>query len=107
MPVKIAGIGKCLPGTDVPGRVVTNEEIVKILLDHGAIKPGTDRPWTAEELTPQKVLSLDYIQHQFQTYPRAVVTPLLNLLTRCAGARLRHWPLSFRLGEMMVAGTKD
>jgi 3-oxoacyl-[acyl-carrier-protein] synthase-3 len=58
MPVKIAGIGKCLPGTDVPGRVVTNEEIIRVLLDHGALKPGTDRPWTAEELTPQRIHDL-------------------------------------------------
>jgi len=58
MPVKIAAIGKCLPGTDVPGRVVTNEEVVRILLEHGAVKPGTDRPWTAEELTPERIESL-------------------------------------------------
>jgi len=58
MPVKIAGLGKCLPGTDVPGRIVTNEDMVKILLAHGAIKPGTDRPWTPEELTPQRMTEL-------------------------------------------------
>ena len=58
MPVRIAGIGKCLPGTDVPGRIVTNEEIVRILLDHRANKPGTGRPWTPEELTPQKIMDL-------------------------------------------------
>jgi 3-oxoacyl-[acyl-carrier-protein] synthase-3 len=58
MRVKIAGTGKCLPGTDVPGRTVTNEEIVRILLAHHAIKPGTDRPWAAEELTPQKIVDL-------------------------------------------------
>jgi 3-oxoacyl-[acyl-carrier-protein] synthase-3 len=58
MRVKIAGTGKCLPGTDVPGRTVTNDEIVKILLAHKAIKPGTDRPWLPEELTPQKIVDL-------------------------------------------------
>jgi len=58
MRVKIAGTGKCLPGTDVPGKVMTNEEIVRILLAHGAIKPGTDRPWAADELTPQKIVDL-------------------------------------------------
>jgi len=58
MQVKIAGLGKCLPGTHIAGRIVTNEEIVRILLAHGAIKPGTDRPWTAEELTPQKITDL-------------------------------------------------
>lgn len=58
MHVKIAGLGKCLPGTDVPGRIVTNEEIVKILLAHGATKPGTGRPWTPEELSPQKITDL-------------------------------------------------
>lgn len=58
MRVKIAGTGKCLPGTDVPGKTVTNEEIVRILLAHGAIKPGTDRPWGPDELTPQKIVDL-------------------------------------------------
>jgi len=58
MRVKIAGTGKCLPGTDVPGRVVTNEEIVRILLAHGALKPGTDRPWEPGELTSQKIVDL-------------------------------------------------
>lgn len=58
MHVKIAGLGKCLPGTDVPGKIVSNEEIVGILLAHGAIKPGTDRPWTPEELTPQRITDL-------------------------------------------------
>jgi 3-oxoacyl-[acyl-carrier-protein] synthase-3 len=58
MRVKIAGTGKCLPGTDVPGRVVTNEEMVRILLAHKAIKPGTDRPWLPDELVPQKIVDL-------------------------------------------------
>jgi 3-oxoacyl-[acyl-carrier-protein] synthase III len=58
MRVKIAGTGKCLPGTDLPGRIVDNEEIVRILLAHHAIKPGTDRPWLPEELTPQKIVDL-------------------------------------------------
>jgi 3-oxoacyl-[acyl-carrier-protein] synthase III len=58
MRVKIAGTGKCLPATDVPGRIVTNDEIVRILLAHKAIKPGTDRPWLPEELTPQKIVDL-------------------------------------------------
>src|SRR5665647_1873047 len=58
MRVRIAGTGKCLPGTDVPGRTVTNDEIVRILLAHGAIKPGTDRPWGPDELTPQKIVDL-------------------------------------------------
>jgi 3-oxoacyl-[acyl-carrier-protein] synthase-3 len=58
MRVKIAGTGKCLPGTDVPGKIVTNEEIVRTLLAHGAIKPGTDRPWGPDELTPQKIVDL-------------------------------------------------
>jgi 3-oxoacyl-[acyl-carrier-protein] synthase-3 len=58
MRVKIAGTGKCLPGTDVPGRIVTNDDIVKLLLAHRAIKPGTDRPWLPDELTPQKIVDL-------------------------------------------------
>lgn len=58
MRVKIAGTGKCLPGTDIAGRIVTNEEIVRTLLAHRAIKPGTDRPWGPDELTPQKIVDL-------------------------------------------------
>ncbi len=58
MRVKIAGVGKCLPGTDAPGRIVTNAEMVEILLAHSAIKPGGDRPWTSEELTPQRIEDL-------------------------------------------------
>ncbi len=58
MRVKIAGVGKCLPGTDIPGRIVTNDEMVKILLENGAIKPGSDRPWTPEELTADRIESL-------------------------------------------------
>jgi len=58
MRVRIAGTGKCLPGTDVPGRIVSNDEIVRILLAHKAIKPGCDRPWLPEELTPQKITEL-------------------------------------------------
>jgi 3-oxoacyl-[acyl-carrier-protein] synthase-3 len=58
MRVKIAGTGKCLPGTDVPGRIVTNEEVVRTLLAHHAIKPGSDRPWQPDELTPQKIVDL-------------------------------------------------
>ena len=58
MRVTIAGTGKCLPGKDIPGRIVTNDEIVRILLSHQAIKPGTDRPWLPEELTPQRIVDL-------------------------------------------------
>ncbi len=58
MRVKIAGVGKCLPGTDVPGRVVANDDIIKILLAHGALKPGTNEPWQPGELTSQKIVDL-------------------------------------------------
>jgi 3-oxoacyl-[acyl-carrier-protein] synthase-3 len=58
MRVIIAGSGKCLPGPDVPGRVVTNEEVVALLLANKAIKPGTDRPWEPGELTSQKIIDL-------------------------------------------------
>ena len=58
MRVMIAGTGKCLPGEDVPGRIVTNDEIVRILLANKAIKPGSDRPWLPEELTPQRIVEL-------------------------------------------------
>ena len=53
-----------------------------------------------------KVLDLEYIQNQFRTYPRAVVTPMINLLAQCAGSRLRRFPLSFSFGEMIVVGKK-
>lgn len=58
MRVVIAGTGKCLPGQDVPGRVVTNDEIVGLLLANKAIKPGSDRPWEPGELTSQKIVDL-------------------------------------------------
>lgn len=58
MRVMIAGSGKCLPGQDIPGRVVTNDDIIKMLLAHKAIKPGSGRPWLAEELTSQKIVDL-------------------------------------------------
>jgi len=32
--------------------------MVRILLEHGAIKPGSDRPWGPDELTPQKIVDL-------------------------------------------------
>jgi 3-oxoacyl-[acyl-carrier-protein] synthase-3 len=56
--VVIAGVGKCLPGADLPGKIVTNKEIVEILLAHHAIKPGSNRPWTPEELKPQTIEAL-------------------------------------------------
>jgi len=58
MRVMIAGTGKCLPGSDVPGRIVTNDEIVRILLANKAIKPGSNRPWLPEELTSQRIVDL-------------------------------------------------
>ncbi len=58
MRVKFAGTGKCLPGTDVPGSIVTNEDIIKLLLANGATKPGSDRPWLPEELTSQRIVDL-------------------------------------------------
>ncbi len=58
MRVEIAGTGKCLPGTDLPGRTVTNEDIIELLLAHRAIKPGDNRPWLPEELTSQRIVDL-------------------------------------------------
>lgn len=58
MHVRIAGFGKCLPGIDVPGRIVDNKEMVELLLAGGAIKPGTGRPWTREELRPEGIETL-------------------------------------------------
>lgn len=37
---RIAGTEECLPGQDVPERVVTNDEIIGMLLARQAIKPG-------------------------------------------------------------------
>jgi SAM-dependent methyltransferase len=54
----------------------------------------------------RKVLDLEYLQHQFNTYPRPGITPFVNLLARLAGARLRHRPISFSLGEMIVVAVK-
>lgn len=58
MRVRIVGTGKCLPGEDVPGRTVTNDEIVEILLANGALKPGGERPWMPGELTSRKIFDL-------------------------------------------------
>lgn len=54
---------------------------------------------------PAKTLSLDYLAHHFRAYPRAVVTPVLNVLERLAG------PLAgkgFRVGtgEQLVVAEK-
>lgn len=58
MHVRIAGLGKCLPGIDVPGRIVDNTEIIDILIKGGTKKPGTDRIWTREEFTPELIEKL-------------------------------------------------
>src|SRR5579859_1093444 len=55
----------------------------------------------------RKVLNLNYIQHQFKSYPRALITPAINALVRIAGSRLGHQPLSFSFGEMLVIGIKQ
>jgi 2-polyprenyl-3-methyl-5-hydroxy-6-metoxy-1,4-benzoquinol methylase len=69
------------------------------LLQRSGFARMTSRP-------ARKVLDLDYLQHQFNTYPRRLITPLLNALARCAGNRLRHHPLSFSFGEILVTATK-
>lgn len=56
--------------------------------------------------TARKVLSFDYIQHQFNAYPRAVVTPALNLLRRISPTSSQRRPRSFSFGEMIVVGKK-
>lgn len=53
----------------------------------------------------KKVLDLEYLRSQFNTYPRAVVTPAMNLLARCAGGFATR-PLSFSFGEMLVVARK-
>ncbi len=55
--------------------------------------------------TARKVLDLEYLRSQFNTYPRAVVTPLMNLLARCVGSGATR-PLSFSFGEMLLVGRK-
>lgn len=55
----------------------------------------------------RKVLSFDYIQHQFNTYPRALVTPALNALAKLSTAAARSRPRSFSFGEMIVVGKKS
>ena len=64
----------------------------------GVTVTRADRAW--------KVLDLNYIQNQFNTYPRRLVTPTINLLARVAGARLRTKPMSFSFGETIIVGTK-
>jgi SAM-dependent methyltransferase len=53
-----------------------------------------------------KVLDFDYVDHQLQTYPRPVLSPVLHLATRCMGG-FRNRPLSFSFGEMIVVATKN
>jgi 2-polyprenyl-3-methyl-5-hydroxy-6-metoxy-1,4-benzoquinol methylase len=55
----------------------------------------------------RKVLNLDYIRHQFNTYPRGLITPAINALARVAGSRLGRRPLSFSFGEMIIIGIKQ
>ena len=54
----------------------------------------------------KKVLDLEYLRHQFNTYPRAVVTPVMNLVARCAGSAAKS-PLSFSFGEMLLVARKS
>ena len=54
-----------------------------------------------------KVLDFEYIRNQLNTYPRAMITPLINLFTGVIGTRLRTSPISFSFGEMVVVATKD
>ncbi len=60
-----------------------------------------------QEGRAHKVLDLEYIRNQFNTYPRPMATSLVNYVARCAGSRLRQWPLSFSFGEMLVVGVKN
>ena len=54
----------------------------------------------------KKVLDFDYIRHQFNTYPRALVTPVLNLLGRISPGSWQSKSRSYSFGEMIVVGTK-
>jgi len=54
----------------------------------------------------QKVLDLNYIQHQFNTYPRAIVTTTINLLARMTSSGFRNRPRSFSFGEMKIIAVK-
>jgi 3-oxoacyl-[acyl-carrier-protein] synthase-3 len=76
MNVRIAGIGKCLPGVDLPGRIVTNQDVIDLLLGHGALKPGSDRPWTADELTPGLIENLVGIRQRHWVSPEVNTSDL-------------------------------
>jgi 2-polyprenyl-3-methyl-5-hydroxy-6-metoxy-1,4-benzoquinol methylase len=53
-----------------------------------------------------KVLNFDYVQHQFNTYPRPLLTPAFNAFARVTSDRWRNQPRSFSLGEMLVHAIK-
>lgn len=55
----------------------------------------------------RKVLDLEYIRHQFKMYPHFLSSSAINCLARCTGNRIRHRPLSFSFGEMIVVAIKD
>jgi SAM-dependent methyltransferase len=54
----------------------------------------------------RKIVDLEYLCHNLAV-SRPLVTPLVDLLTRWIGRRLRNWPLSFALGQMLVIGNRD
>lgn len=55
----------------------------------------------------KKILSFEYVQRQFNAYPRAVLTPVLNLLGRISPTSSQSKPRSFSFGEMIVVGKRD
>ncbi len=54
---------------------------------------------------PAKTLSLDYLAHHFRAYPRAALTPVLNMLARLAGP-LAGAGLRVRTGEQLVVAVR-
>lgn len=54
---------------------------------------------------PEKTLSLDYLAHHSRAYPRAIVTPVLNVLERLAGP-LAGVGFRVRTGEQLVVAVR-
>jgi len=67
----------------------------------------TQAGFTVTHIGPaKKVVDLDYLCHHFNARPRPLVTPAANLLARCLGSKLRKWPLTFSLGQMILVAER-
>lgn len=54
----------------------------------------------------QKMVTLEYLGHHLNARPRPWVTAVFNSVARLAGPRLRQWPMSFTLGQMLVVASR-